>query len=179
MKSRFNSEEIFLLVIGMVIFTSGIGYYLHVSSIFLNMIVGIVLAQYRRESEKITRILVSGEKPIYVILLIFAGAMWSIPHSLNWIIITGFIIFRFIGKYVGGFISTQYIKCAFPIPKSIGTVLTSFGGISLAIAFNFKLFNALEMGNLVLSATIVGIILFDEYAAWSTIWLLKKQGEIS
>jgi len=178
MRNWFNQEEVFLLVIGMVIFTSGIGYYLHVSSIFLNMIVGIVLAQYRRESEKIIRVLISGEQPIYVILLIFAGAMWSIPRSFTWLLIVGFILFRFVGKYVGGAISAKYVNCAFHIPPNIGTVLTSFGGISLAIAFNFKLFDASYMGNLVLSATIVGIMLFDEYAAWSTVRLLKKQGEI-
>lgn len=179
LKGWFTQEEIFLLVLGLVIFTSGIGFYLHVSPIFLNMIVGIVLAQSQRNYQKVTRVLVLAEKPIYLMLLIFAGAMWHLPDSMELLLIFGFIATRYVAKYLGGFVSARTINCAFPVPHSLGNVLTSFGGISLAIAFNYKLFFPDFTGNLVMGVTIIGIIVFDEFSAWSTLRVLRKQGEVT
>ena len=177
--NRFSQEETFLLVLGLVIFTSGIGFYLYVSPIFLNMVVGMVLAQFRRESEKVIRVLAIAEKPIYLILLIFAGALWDFSFLPTVLLILLFLAARFLGKWLGGYIAVRSVDCAFPVPRRLGLVLTSFGGVSLAIAFNYKLFFPDTSGNLIISAAIVGIILFDEFAAWSTLNILKRQGEIS
>ncbi len=178
-RGRFEGDEIMLFVFGLVIFTSGVGFYLHISPIFLNMIVGVVIAQFRREAEKTSRILSYAETPIYFILLIFAGALWNINMIMGIFFIAVFIVARFLGKYWGGYIAAKNIDCAFPVPRNVGTMLLSFGGISLAIALNFQLFYGGISGNLVISVTIIGIILFDEYAAWSTPRLLRKRGEIS
>ncbi len=177
-RSKFDREELTLLVLGLVIFTSGVGFYLRLSPIFLTMIVGTVIAQFPREAEKANRILGAVEKPIYLILLIFAGALWNFNVGLDILIIAGFVAARFLGKYLGGWIAAKNIYCAFPIPVDVGKILLSFGGISLAIALNFKLFATDVGGNLVIGATIVGITLFDEYAAWSTTQVLRKQGEV-
>lgn len=175
---RFKQEELFLLVLGLVIFISGIGFYLRLSPIFMTMIAGIVLAQFPRDSEKVMRILHQAEKPTYLFLLIFAGALWNYRFWEEIILILIFIAARFAGKYLGGWTGARKIDCAFDIPPDVGKALLSFGGISLAIAFNFQLFYGGFMGDFLMSATILGIFLFDEYTAVSTLSILRKRGEI-
>ncbi len=175
---RFQQDEIFLLVFGLLIFTSGIGFYLHLSPILLAMIAGITLAQFRRESEKVVRVLHMAEKPIYLFLLVFAGALWNYRFWGEIILILLFLAARLLGKYIGGLISVKKIDCAFPIPPQIGKATLSFGGVSLAIAFNFQLFYPGMVGDFLMSATILGILVFDEYTAISTQNILREQGEI-
>ncbi len=175
---HFDHHELLLLVLGLVIFTSGIGFYFHISPIFLNMIVGIVLAQFHRESEKVMRVLGLAEKPIYLFLLVFAGAMWKF-HLVHEIAMVGiFILARFVAKYLAGGITSKFVDCAFPIPFDVGKGLFSFGGVALAIAFNFDLFYGGLMGSAVMSATIFAIFAFDEYAAIAAQKILKREGEI-
>jgi hypothetical protein len=178
MRYRFVREEIFLFTFGLVIFTSGIGFYLKLSPIFLNLLAGITIAQFPRESEKVMRVIQSAEKPTYVFLLVFAGALWNYRFWGEILLVSAFILFRFFGKYLGGYISSRTIDCAFPIPGNVGTALLSFGGIALAIAMNFQLFYGGLMGDVLMSATILGLFLFDEYAALSIQGVLRKQGEL-
>ncbi len=177
-RSKFERDELTLLVIGLVVFASGVGFYLRLSPIFLNMIVGIVIAQFRREAEKTVRVLGYAETPIYLFLLLFAGALWNINFFSEVAFIGVFIGARFLGKYLGGWISAKTIDCSFPIPGDVGSMLLSFGGISLAIALNYQLFYGGTPGNLVISAAIIGIIVFDEFAAWLIPRVLKRHGEI-
>ncbi len=174
----FDGEELLLLVLGLVIFVSGVGFYLGLSPIFLNMIVGIVLAQSRMHASRVMRVLAYAEKPIYLILLVFAGAVWNFHVVTEVLIIALFLLARFAGKMIGGWIASRKINCAFPVPPDVGKILLSFGGISLAIAFNFQLFYGGMMGDLVISATIIAILVFDEWAAFSTVRILRDQGEI-
>lgn len=177
-KFRFQSQELLLLVLGLVIFTSGIGFYLRLSPILMNMVVGITLAQFPRESEKVMRVLPQAEKPIYLFLLVMAGALWNYHFLLEILLIISFLIARFVGKYLGGWAGSKWLNCSFPVPSSVGKGLLSFGGISLALAFNFQLFYGGASGDLIMSATIVGIFIFDEYTALSTMKMLRQQGEV-
>jgi hypothetical protein len=174
---KFQREEVFLLVFGLVIFTSGIGFYLQLSPILMTMIVGITLAQFPRESEKVMRIIHIAEKPTYLFMLIYAGALWNYRFWEEIAVIIFFIGARFFGKYLGGWISSKYINCGFNIPPNIGKTLLSFGGVSLAIALNFQLFYGSFIGDIIMSATILGILIFDEYSAISILNILKAKGE--
>ncbi len=174
----FDQEELLLLVLGLVVFVSGVGFYLGISPIFLNMIVGIVLAQSRVHASRVMRVLAYAEKPIYLFLLVFAGAVWNFHALTEFLIIGLFLIARYAGKTIGGRVASRKINCAFPVPPKVGRILLSFGGISLAIAFNFQLFYGGLVGDLVISATIVAILVFDELAAFSTVRILREQGEI-
>ncbi|RQW07623.1 MAG: hypothetical protein EH225_01455 [Calditrichaeota bacterium] len=176
---QFEAEEIFLLVLGLVIFTSGVGYYLKLSPIFMNMIVGMTIAQFHRESEKVLRVIQAAEKPTYLFLLVFAGAYWNYQFWEEILLIIAFILFRFLGKYAGGWIGARKINLDFDVPPDVGKAMLSFGGISLAIAFNFQLTLGGFMGDFIMSATILAILVFDEYTALSILNILRRQGEIS
>ena len=175
---RFQQDEIFVLVLGLVIFTSGIGFYLKLSPIFMNFIVGITISQFPRESEKVMRVIHPAEKPTYLFLLIFAGALWNYQFWGEIILISVFVLARFSGKYLGGWVSARQIDCGFEVPTNIGKALLSFGGISLAIAFNFQLFYGGPISDFLMSTAILGILIFDEYTAISTLNILRKQGEV-
>ena len=179
LRSGFDAEETFLLLLGLVVFVSGAGFYLHLSPIFLNMMVGMVIAQFRLPAMQVNRVVVRLEKPLYLMLLVFAGAMWH-PEVLPALSVIGtFLLARLVGKLLGGWIGARWIPVGFRVPSRIGHLLLSFGGVSLAIGFNYQLFRGGHAGDLVISATILGIVLFDELAAWHTFRLLRREGDIS
>ncbi len=173
LRVRFEPEEMLLLILGLVIFVSGVGFYLHISPIFLTMLVGIVIAQFPFQARRIFRVLLFAEKPIYLMMLIFAGAWWNFHAISHVLIILLFLIARLIGKMGGGWLATRVVDCGFPVPPSMGTILLAFGGTALAIAFNFLLFNVNTAGDLIISATIIGIIVFDELAMFGTLRVLN------
>ncbi len=176
---HFTGEDLLLLVLGLVIFVSGVGFYLKISPIFLTMVVGITLAQFPRSADKVMRVLARMEKQTYLFLLIFAGATWNYRFWEEILLILAFLVFRYMGKYLGGQFCLKRLECDLDLPGDIGKALLSFGGVSLAIAFNFHLFYGGHTGNFVLSATIVGLFVFDELAVFSTLRILKNAGEVS
>ena len=174
----FEQEELLLLTLGIVFFNSGIGFVTGLSPIFLNMITGIVLAQSRIHASRLMNVLTYAEKPIYLMLLVFAGALWYPPVLSAWSLIFLFLASRWLSKWSGGLLATRFASFPFSIPPKVGNMLLSFGGVSLALAFNFTLAVRGEAGNIVLSAALAGIILFDELAMWSTVQTLRQAQEI-
>ncbi len=175
LRLRFEPQELLLLILGLIIFVSGIGFYLHLSPIFLTMVVGVVIAQFSLPARRLSRVLLFAEKPVYLMMLIFAGAWWNVPATTQvWIIIV-FLIARLAGKICGGWLASRTVSMGFPVPGNIGIPLLAFGGTALAVAFNYLLFNVNPMGDLVISATIIGIVVFDELAMWGTRRVLPSE----
>ncbi len=173
MRVRFESEELLLLILGLIIFVSGIGFYLHLSPIFLTMIVGMVVAQFPLPARRLSRVLLFAEKPVYLMMLIFAGAWWNVQAATQVVVIVLFLLARLLGKLGGGWLASRLVAVGFPVPGHVGVPLLAFGGTSLAVAFNYLLFNPNVMGDLVISATIIGIVVFDELAMWGTLRMIK------
>ena len=176
---HFSGKDLLLLVLGLVVFVSGVGFYLNISPIFLTMVVGITLAQFPRGADKVMRVLARMEKQTYLFLLIFAGASWNYRFLEEVLLILAFLLFRYLGKYFSGQLCRKKLPCRLNLPGDIGKALLSFGGVSLAIAFNFHLFYGGHTGNFVLSTTIVGLFVFDELAAVATLRLLRQAGEVT
>ncbi|NIP90197.1 MAG: hypothetical protein GWO21_15090, partial [Gammaproteobacteria bacterium] len=56
--------------------------HLHLSALFMNLIVGIVLCNFSERQDRFYRLLISAEKPLYGIMLILAGALWRASWTL-------------------------------------------------------------------------------------------------
>jgi Kef-type K+ transport system membrane component KefB len=53
-------------------------YYLQLSPIFVNFVLGVVLMNLGRHSDHVESRLISIRRPLYILLFFFAGAGWAL-----------------------------------------------------------------------------------------------------
>src|SRR5690606_13205256 len=133
-----NDDRLFVALLGIVVFASGMASYLNLSPIFINFVVGVLLAQRRHTGRMALEKLQSIEKPAYVVLFIFAGMAWSSPSGLGWLLVPIYLALRVGGKALGGWLT--YHNSARPdrYVRGVGLALVAQGGLAMAMAFNYR-----------------------------------------
>lgn len=136
---RRKESELILVVVGMAVFTSGTASVLHFSPLLTNFFVGVCLVNFNKEKDRIFDILISVEKPVYLLLLVFLGAGWRLKH-LDQILFpaAGYCLCRLLGKFFGGFVVTRLSHDLKDHPRHLGFGLLEMGGLSLAILLDFQ-----------------------------------------
>ena len=69
--------RMFLTSVGVVTFASGIGSALGVSPLFVNLLLGVTVAAASPHAEELLREVTRLSQPVNVLVLVFAGALWS------------------------------------------------------------------------------------------------------
>jgi len=87
---RREQSELSLIIIGMVIFISGFSSVMNFSPLLSNFFVGVCLVNLTSEKEKIFNTLVSIEKPVYLLLLVFLGSTWYLSSFWGVVIAAGY-----------------------------------------------------------------------------------------
>lgn len=136
---RPSSDELVLLLIGLVLFAAGAAFYLALSPLFICMIAGIVIGNLSPIRRRIYGSLVAWEKPIYVVMLVLAGALLEFPSWWIAPLVVAYVGTRLLAKWLGGLAASRLRPSSLSIPNRFGLALTPQGGISLAMAISFVL----------------------------------------
>lgn len=134
-----RAEELMLLLIGLVLFAAGTAFYLELSPLLVCMITGIMIGNLSTMRRRVYTSLSAWEKPIYILLLVLAGALLRFP---SWWIVplaAAYLAARILAKWIGGLAASRLRPLDLPLPRSFGLALIPQGGISLAIAISFFL----------------------------------------
>ena len=153
---RREQSELALIIIGMVIFISGFSSVMNFSPLLANFFVGICLVNLTGEKEKIFNTLVSIEKPVYLLLLVFLGSSWYLENFWGIAIAAGYCGLRFLGKMAGGFSISLLGPKMKVYPPGLGLGLIGQGGLPLAILYDFS--QGFESG---FSGMVVGVVLIS------------------
>lgn len=177
-------EELALFLLGLVVFSAGTAFYLGVSPLFLAVVTGAVIANLSPLRRRVYALLQVWEQPIYVILLILAGALLSFPTWWILPLAAAYLVVRIAGKLLGGLVVSRIVRPPIAAPGRIGLGLVPQGGISLAMAISITLtYDALRIDGValvdVLFATVVlGVIASELIGPFWTRNLLRRAGEI-
>ncbi|MGD2152990.1 MAG: cation:proton antiporter [Gemmatimonadales bacterium] len=136
---RPRTQELLLLLIGLVLFAAGTAFYLSLSPLFICMIAGIVIGNLSPMRRRAYTALSEWEKPIYIILLVLAGAL--LEFASWWIapLVAAYVGLRILAKWLGGLLASKLRPRDLNLPGTFGLALTPQGGISLAMAISFVL----------------------------------------
>ncbi|MBX2796549.1 MAG: cation:proton antiporter [Myxococcales bacterium] len=130
-----GENNVFLAMVGILLFASGAAFFLHISALTVNLILGVVLAQ-TRQGAKIRHQLTRTERPVSLILLVFAGALWEpVPLIPAVVLVLGFLGLRLIGKVTGVYIAMVNT----PLRGDLFRGLMAQGNAAVAIALSFQL----------------------------------------
>jgi len=160
-----GSSRLFVALAGAIVVASGASYYLNLSPIYTNLVLGFILANSGSAHRDVTRLLLATERPVYLALLIFAGAAWS-PTSPELLFIAPlFVIIRLMTRFIGGSVAGALVAPAELRTPKLGRALLAQGGIAVALAVNYTQVRPDLNPDLILTATLVSVLLFEIVAS--------------
>lgn len=134
---RPRSQELVLLLIGLVLFSAGTAFYLSLSPLFICLITGVLIGNLSPMRRRVYSTLVEWEKPIYIMMLVLAGALLNFPTWWIAPLVAAYVIIRILAKWSAGLAASYLRPEGFRIPGRFGLALTPQGGLSLAMAISF------------------------------------------
>ncbi|MBN2328823.1 MAG: hypothetical protein JXR73_16910 [Candidatus Omnitrophica bacterium] len=157
---RLAQNELLLILTGAVILSGGLSSHLHLSPLFVNMVMGTTLTNLPNFTRsRITKWMVSNEKPFFVVFMILAGALWPPITPLTLGITVVYCAGRTMGLWMGAWAASRWFyphKSA--IPKRLGLTMLPQGGVALALAVDFYLIYPGALADLALGVVILAVI---------------------
>lgn len=158
---RRDESELTFVVIGLTVFASGLALLVGYSSLLINFFIGFCIVNLSRDKERIYTLLISVEKPAYILLLVFLGSIWM-PNSIPIIILSVvYCVLRAFGKLSGGYFITKLSDPLKRHPSTLGFGLLEQGGLPFAILYDFHKGFPYEIVDVVLSLGLLTIIYND------------------
>ena len=175
-RGHLDEGRLFTALAGAIVVASGASYYLNLSPIYTNLVLGFILANSGSAHRDVTRLLLSTERPVYLALLLFAGAAWS-PGAVDLLFIAPlFVITRLAARFLGGMFAGGYIASPLLRTPDLGRGLLAQGGIGVAIAVNFSQVYPDFAPATMLTATLLSVLLFEIVASReAAVWLNSLQ----
>jgi Kef-type K+ transport system membrane component KefB len=171
-----DAPRIFLATIGCVIFASGIGSALGISPLFVNLVAGVVVAATSPHSGRLREELSRLRHPLFVMLTIFAGAMWIPASGWFWLFPAVYIAVRYVARRSLTALAARLFVPALSASRP-GLGLLGQGMLALAIGINYAQRHP-EHAALVLTTVIVATLLFDGLAVRWLRRVLLDAGEV-
>jgi hypothetical protein len=129
-----SDSERRVFTVGALLLLGGTAAYLSLSMLFAGLVAGACWSALGSvAADRISRDMWYLQHPLIVLLLVVAGARLEI--ATEWAgLIAAYVVFRIIGKLVGGWLAGRIIVRE--LPQDIGLLLSSPGALSIALALN-------------------------------------------
>jgi hypothetical protein len=180
-KKKTSQEQMLVYLLGMVFFVSGAAFYFNLPSLYVSMVMGITYSSLTKIHEKLYPILLSTEKPLYIIFLILIGALWEVNLDYKVSILVGSMILLRVMAYI---LPLPLLEAVlhFPLhlPMRFGLCFLSSGGIGIAFAVSLKLAYPLPLTNIFLSVALLGVLLTEFISPWGlrfSVFRLDAEGK--
>ncbi|HEY4242995.1 MAG TPA: hypothetical protein VGM88_24435 [Kofleriaceae bacterium] len=135
-----SNAEFLAVIIGGIAFGAGLAGYLHLSPIVVCFLAGVLVTNFPNDQrESVFRILHHLERPVQLLFLIIAGAIWDITDWRGWALIPLFAVGRIVGKWTG-VIASKTVVGAF-LPKNFvddRQLVQPLSGLSIALVVSVE-----------------------------------------
>lgn len=169
-------QRIFLAGVGVVIFASGIGTALGVSPLFVNAIMGLTVALTSTHAEAVTRAMERMQHPLFVLIMLFAGAMWQPVTGLLWLLPLLYVLVRFAARAL--FVPLFAHALLEPQRATLAHGMWSQGTLAVAVALNFSQ-RYPDLSKVALSIVLPGVLLSELFSHRLLRAVLVDSGESS
>lgn len=163
-RKKLGGSEMVVVLLGFVLFTSGAGGMLQVSPLFLSLVTGCFLANTLKKDDPFFSIIINAEKPLYVVMLITAGILFTTPGVIGITIAVIMVIVRFAGKYLFMSYAAPKIVPNLTFPPNVSFALTSQGAMALVVGFAYMSAYPGASADTIFSAIVLSVVI-NEIAA--------------
>jgi hypothetical protein len=181
-RHRHSENELAMMIIAFTVFSGGIAAYLNLSSLFINVVLGVVLANLLPTSERIFRVLVSRERPILIVLLVLVGANW-IPFPQGRLVTVAallaiYLAARVLGKAVSVAAARPFLREELTQGGwAAGLALLGQGGMSVALIANYQLLFGGAADTMAVSVVLCAVVLSEAFSAYAARCVLAGNDE--
>ena len=135
-----SNAEFLAVVLGGIAFASGLAGYLELSPIAICFIAGVLVTNFPNEQrDSIFRILNHLERPVHLLFLIIAGALWSATDWRGWALVPLFVAGRVIGKWIGVIASKTVVGASLPSAfVDQRQLVTPMSGLAIALVISVE-----------------------------------------
>jgi hypothetical protein len=169
-------QRLFLAGVGVVIFASGIGTALGVSPLFVNWVVGLTVVFTSTHAAAVTTAMERMQHPLFVLIMIFAGAMWRPVSGNLWLLPVVYVAVRHVSRL--SFVPLFARALLDPPQVTLANGLWSQGTLAVAIAVNFSQ-QFPELSRITLSTVLAGVLLSELFSHRLLRAVLIDSGESS
>lgn len=174
-----DENKFFVAIIGTIVFTSGIGYFINISPLFMNFILGFILANFSKIAGKIEKPVTKLSEPVGILVVIMAGFNWiPVPLILFVVATAAFILIRFFSKQFAGYLAYASSFEKDKLVPNIGLGLLPQDIIVCAMVIDYINVYQNEFTNLVVSSILTSMIFFGLISYRLSMRLLIDAGEI-
>ncbi|MCW5808491.1 MAG: hypothetical protein KIT31_39435 [Deltaproteobacteria bacterium] len=111
-----SNAEFLAVVLGSIAFASGLAGYLMLSPIVICFLAGVLVTNFPNDQrESVFRILNHLERPVHLLFLIIAGAVWNVGDWRGWALVPLFVGGRVVGKWTGVLTSKTAVGALLPM----------------------------------------------------------------
>jgi hypothetical protein len=169
-----GGNSAFLAMIGILLFASGAAFFLQISALLVNLVLGAVVVQTAK-GVSVRSQLERTAKPVKLVLLLFAGALWAPVSPVPALVACGgYIGLRVFTKAVGSYMATL----GTPLRGDIFRGLLAQGNVAVAMAVSIKLVYHSPAVDLAYTAVLVSVALHEIVAPRILRGLLVDAGEL-
>jgi hypothetical protein len=172
--SEDNTNQRFLVLTGILIFAAGASFFLNLSALAVNLLLGVILVN-SKQGAHISKTLESTRKPTMLMLLVFAGALWRpIDPLLGVTALTALVVCRRLLLELAARMSAA----GTPVLNDIGRGLVGQGDAALAIAIATRLVFDGPLIDLAYTLIVGSVVLFEAIGPRNLQRLLADAGEL-
>jgi len=170
-----TENERFVALVGIITFASGAAFFLNLSVLLVNLVLGVVLVNTHQSGDGIRDTLAGTSRPISLLLLVFAGALWRPVPLLPAILATaGIIGVRVAGKSLACWLASL----GTPLRPDLARGLLAQGDVAVAMALSFRLVYEGPAVDLAYTAVLASAVIKEFIAPRFLKGLLIDAGEV-
>jgi hypothetical protein len=139
-------------------------------------VAGLTVSLVSSEAARLAVQLERLEHPAVIVILVFAGAMWSPPELRMWALPVVYLLVRRLAVQGSAWLAPRVVGDA-PKAHRMGLALLPQGGIAIAVATSFAQAYP-EQAPMVLTVALVGVLASDLAGVGSVRRVLADAGEI-
>ena len=159
------------------------------SSLLICMMSGAIYTNFVSDSNRTLDVMDRFTSPIYMMFFVISGASLDLTifFSENGLIVVGialtYVIFRFVGKWLGAFTGASITRCEDKIKRYLGFALIPQAGVAIGLATTaYTIFNknpeTAFAGSLILAIVLTSTLIYELIGPMVAKFALNKAGEI-
>lgn len=166
----------FLAMVGIITFAAGAAYFLDLSPLAVNVVLGVVLVNVAKTGPLMYATLRSTEKPINLVLFVLAGALWRPPPLIPTLIaLGGYILLRYVGKRLASQLAAWGMD---GMRNDLYRGFLAQGEVTIAMAVSFQVVFDGIVVDLAYTVALASTVLHDLAAPRILLGLLVDAGDI-
>jgi Kef-type K+ transport system membrane component KefB len=135
-----SNVEFLAIVLGGIAFAAGLAGYLRLSPIAICFIAGVLVTNFPNEQrDSVFKILHHLERPVHLLFLMVAGAVWNVTDWRGWVLVPLFVAGRVLGKWTG--VMTAKTAVGAFLPSNFADQrnwVTPLSGLSIALVISVQ-----------------------------------------